>query len=297
MIWALGFVTLFLLLKEPALVVYRLFLRAPIKPTQFGKWAVVTGATDGIGKAMALELARKRMNVLLISRTESKLVEVAKEVESIGVEAKYLAIDFSSFDESDRSKVAKALEGMDVGVLVNNVGVSYPYPKYFHELNDQQVTALVELNVNSTLGMTRLALPGMLERKRGCVVNISTGASLKPMPLLAGYNGAKSFVNGLTTSLASEYAGKGVHFQVQVPLFVTTKLAKIRNPSITTPTPEGYARSAVAAIGYESMVSPYWAHALLIWVMNLLPTFVTDKVLMGMHLPLRSRGMKKDQQK
>ena len=121
---------------------YKYFLRPSKNLKKLGQWAVVTGATDGIGKAYALKFAKAGMGVVLISRTKSKLDAVKKEIEEKhqGVQVKVVVCDYSSFDDSARSKVAKAVKGLDVGVLVNNVGVSYVFPKYFSELSEDEVS-------------------------------------------------------------------------------------------------------------------------------------------------------------
>lgn len=126
---------------------------------------------------MAFELARQGVNIVLISRTLDKLEQCKEELSAKypKIEVKILAIDYSKFDASEQKKVAIFLTGMDVGVLVNNVGISYPFTKYFHELDDERVSQLITLNVDSTTWMTRIVLPGMLERKRGAIVNIGSG--------------------------------------------------------------------------------------------------------------------------
>lgn len=137
---------------------YAHFLR-PCKniKTRFGSWTVVTGATDGIGKAMAFEFAKKGLNVVLISRSQDKLDECAAELSAKypKVAVKVLAVDYSDFSAPIRAKVVAFLEGLDVGVLVNNVGISYPYTKFFHELDDERVAQLISLNVESTTWMSR----------------------------------------------------------------------------------------------------------------------------------------------
>jgi short chain dehydrogenase len=123
-----------------------------------------------------------------------------------------------------QAAVKAALSGKDVGVLVNNVGVSYPHPKYFHELTDAELEGLTTLNVTSTVAMTRLALPAMLEKRKGAIVNMASAAAVAPTALLSGYSGAKGYVLKLSESLNVEYAPKGIHVQCQVPLLVATKV-------------------------------------------------------------------------
>lgn len=264
---------------------------------KYGAWAVVTGATDGIGLAMAKEFARKGLNVVLISRSAEKLRACREEISSKfpAVDVKTLDIDFGSFDAAARERVAELLKDLDIGVLVNNVGISYPYTRYFDELDDSSVEQLITLNVNSTTWMTRIVLPAMLARRRGAIVNMSSAAGVLNSPLLAQYGAAKSYVAMFSKTLNYELSGKGVHVQCQVPLFVATKLAKIRNASLMTASPSGYARAAVAAIGYEPIVSPYWSHAMQMWVLRNLPEFVSAAITFNMHLGIRRAGMRKDE--
>merc|ERR1712167_493680 len=102
---------------------------------------------------------------------------------------------------------------------------------YMLELSNAEADTLVRVNVDSVLMMTRMILPGMEQRQRGAVVNISTASALLPSPLLAVYSGTKSFVELFTRGLAVEYKSKGIDVQVQSPPYITTKLAKIRKSS------------------------------------------------------------------
>jgi len=274
----------------------RLFRPAKNIYKKFGPWAVVTGATDGIGKAMAFELAKKGLSVVLISRTKEKLEECATEMKAkySKIQVKTLPIDFSNFNETARKQVADSLEGVDVGVLVNNVGISYPYTQYFHELDDDRVQQLMTLNVDSTTWMTRIVLPGMVERKRGAIVNIGSAAGVSTSPLLAQYGAAKSYIAMFSRTLNVELAKFNIHVQCQVPMFVATKLAKIKRASLFVASPAAYARAAIAAIGYETVVSPYWSHALQIWALTTLPEWLIAKLTMQMHQGIRKAGMKKE---
>ena len=283
---------------------YAHFLRPGKNLTKYGQWAVVTGATDGIGKALCFEFAKKGLDVFLISRTESKLADVEAELRAKHPkrEFRHLAVDYGGgFDSGKQAAVRAALTDLDVGVLANNVGMSYPFTKYYHELTDAECAGLVALNTESTLFMTKIALGdesgGMIARKRGAIVNTSSAAGTQISPLLAGYSAAKGGVVAFSKSLHHELARKGVAVQVQTPLWVTTKLAKIRKATLTVPSPATYAKAAVAAIGYGAESSPFWAHDLQLAVMDLLPTALAVKIASDMHHSIRKRGMKKEAEK
>lgn len=266
-------------------------------PTKYGKWCAVTGATDGIGKAFCLEMAKKGMNVLLISRTESKLVECSKEIEEAypNVQTKHLAIDYSNFDQAAQDKVAKTFQELDggLGVLVNNVGMSYPFPLYFHELSDEDVRGLLELNVTSTTLMTRLALPIMLAQKKGAILNIGSAAGLHPSPLLALYSATKAFVEYFSYSLHTEYASKGIDIQCHAPLFIVSKLSKFKKPSAFIPTAEDYARKAMTTLGGAPVVSPHVPHKVASYLMDCVPESLIQSFSLKYHLSIRAKGLRK----
>jgi 17beta-estradiol 17-dehydrogenase / very-long-chain 3-oxoacyl-CoA reductase len=277
--------------------VNRQFIRSGKNLKKYGKYAVITGATDGIGKAYAMALAKKGMSIVLISRTEAKLVAVKEEIDAknyADVDVKYIVCDYSKFDDKAKAAVKAGLDGLDIGVLINNVGVSYRYPRFFHEITDEEVINLTEMNVNSTVWMTRFVLPQMLEKKKGAIVNISSGSAMYTLPLLAQYSAAKSFIEKFTLALHAEYSSKGVSVQCQIPFYVSTKLAKMRK-SFTVPTPDQFAKLGCKFIGHDDpVVSPYWVHAVMGYFMDRLPPFIVTKGIMSMHLGIRKRGLKKD---
>ncbi len=275
---------------------HRHFIRPGKSLKKLGKYAVITGATDGIGKAYAKALAKKGMSIVLISRTQAKLEAVKEEILSKcpDVDVKIVVCDYSKFDDAAKAEVQEALKGLDIGVLINNVGVSYRYCCYFHELTDEEVNNLVEMNVNSTTWMTRFVIKGMLEKKKGAIVNISSGSAMYTLPLLAEYSAAKSFVEKFTLALHAEYKTKGISVQCQIPFYVATKLAKMRK-AFSVPTPDEYAKLGVKFIGHDDpVVSPFWVHAVMGYVMDRLPTPVVTSVIMSMHQAIRKKGMKKD---
>jgi 17beta-estradiol 17-dehydrogenase / very-long-chain 3-oxoacyl-CoA reductase len=113
-------------------------------------------------------------------------------------------------------------------------------------------------------------------------------------PLLAQYGAAKSYVAMFSKAMNVELKKSGIHVQCQVPLFVATKLAKLKKASLFVASPSGYARAAVAAIGYETVVSPFWSHALQLWLLTTLPEWLSAMIVMHTHAGIRKAGMKKE---
>ena len=185
--------------------------------------------------------------------------------------------------------------------IVSQVGVSYRYPMYFHEVSDDEVSAIVEMNINSTVWMTRFVIEGMLAlddgivpREKGAIINISSGSALYPMPLLAEYAAAKTFIEKFSIALNAEYSSKGIFVQCQTPFYVATKLAKMRK-SFLVPTPDDYVKRAIKFVGHgDSVVQPFWGHALISMWMDLFPSSILTKIVMSMHMATRAKGKKKD---
>ncbi|KAL8601931.1 hypothetical protein ACOMHN_008423 [Nucella lapillus] len=169
--------------------------RFPVDVKKYGRWAVVTGCTEGIGKSYALQLAEKGIDMVLVSRNPQKLSAVAEHiVQQYQVSVKVITADFRNTDVYDGIK--KQLSGLDIGILVNNVGIiNLLTPGYFCDADDfeQFHRDIVNVNVLSYLMMTGIVLPEMLERKRGAIINISSIAGLRPMPFSSVYSATKSY--------------------------------------------------------------------------------------------------------
>jgi 17beta-estradiol 17-dehydrogenase / very-long-chain 3-oxoacyl-CoA reductase len=298
-IWALiGFYYLFKYIWHVLYGIYSKLLR-PCKNLKkvYGPWALVTGATDGIGEAMAEELARRGMKLVLLSRDMKKLEATRQAIleKYSTTEVQIYSVDFSDFNAEVRAGVAEFLKDLDIGVLVNNVGYSYPFTKYFHELSDANVDNLISINIDSTTWMTKIVVDGMVKRKRGAIVNVASAAGVSVSPLLSQYSAAKGYVTMFSKALNVELWDHHVHVQCQIPLYVATKLAKIRNSSLMVPTPRAYAYAAVACIGYEAVVSPYWTHAIQLYLMTFIPEWWMEAWLIKlMHYGIRRAGLAKE---
>nr|XP_036880139.1 very-long-chain 3-oxoacyl-CoA reductase-like [Manis javanica] len=233
-----------------------------------GEWAVVKGSTDGIGKSYAEQLAKCGLKVVLISRSQDKLNQVSSEIrEKFKVETKTITVHFASEDIYD--KIKTNLAGLKIGVLVNNVGMSYEYPEYFLDIPDldNTIKKLINVNVLSVYKMTQLVLPGMVERSKGAILNISSGSGMYPVPLMTMYLATKAFVDFFSQYLHEEYKRKGIFVQSVLPYFVATKLAKIRKPTLDKPLSETFVKSAIKTVGMQSRTNGYLVHFL--WVQYL----------------------------
>jgi len=108
------------------------------------------------------------------------------------------------------------------------------------------------------------------------------------------YGGCKAFINSFSESLDLEYRSKGIRVSAQAPMFVVSKLSKIRRPSMFVPTAKAYARAAVAKINNgQTWVSPYWAHRIQFCIFELIPRWVLQRVVRNMHISVRKRAIRK----
>ncbi|XP_019551902.2 inactive hydroxysteroid dehydrogenase-like protein 1 [Aedes albopictus] len=236
---------------------------------RYGPWAVVTGATDGIGKCYAEQLASKGLKVMLISRTESKLIKVAKEIsQKYGVETRWIAVDFSDgpriYDD-----LREKLASIEIGVLVNNVGF-LPELSSFVQNTESDLLTLINLNILATTMLTRLVLPAMKSRRRGIVVNIASSSGYTPIPYMTAYSASKSFVISFSLALNHELRGSGVECQVVSPSVVRTNLSQHYNDAVPwyvlVLAPEQVAKFGVFTIGKTTHTCGHWLHCLqIIW--------------------------------
>jgi len=233
---------------------------------QYGKWALVTGATDGIGKEYAISLAKRGLNIILVSRTLSKLEDVAKEIsKSFNVETQVIAVDFTSGPEI-YDQINQQIVGKEIGILINNVGMFYPVPELFLNIPNRErfIQDTIKCNITTVPMMCSLILPQMVERKCGLIINISSVAAEYPSPSFVIYSASKAFVTKFSADLGSEYESKGIDVQVLVPGFVATNMNKMGGNAFINPTASQYVKSAIRYIGYARHTTGYLVHSLMV---------------------------------
>ena len=218
--------------------------------------AVVTGASGGIGEAIARDLAHRGHGVTLVARSADKLAGLAAELRGSGVRAEGLATDLT--DRDARAALLDRVAELELtpDLLVNNAGLSTLGPT--SAADPEAEMAMIELDVVAVVDLTVRFLPGMVERGRGGILNVASTAAFQPLPGQAGYGGCKAFVLSYTRSLGGELKGTGVTATALCPGPVDTGFgeragfdkdeADASLPSFMWETPEAVARCGLDAL-------------------------------------------------
>jgi len=196
--------------------------------SQSGAWAVVTGCTDGIGLGYARKLGEAGFNLILISRNEDKLREVAKQ---FNTKTKTVAVDCSNLSNATFDAILNAVEGLDVGVLVNNVGVNTSCPDDFEKTPYEEIQRIYDVNVSFTSKLTYLFIPILQKRKKSLILIISSVTGARSNPLLSAYAGSKAFNDIFARSLHTELAFKGIDALSVTPAYVVSNMSKLKRSS------------------------------------------------------------------
>jgi len=195
--------------------------------------ALVTGASKGIGAAIAVALAEDGADVAVLARSEDLLEQTAAEVRARGRRALVLPCDVTD-QSSVHAEVQRAVEWLGAPtVVVNNAGGnSYSMPLVAARFSGFDKT--ISLNLDSTVHVTQAVLPAMLEAKRGSIINVSSVSALRGAPLMAHYAAAKAAVVSLTQSLALECASSGIRVNALLPGWIDTDLTEFLRTSEAT---------------------------------------------------------------
>lgn len=212
-------------------------------------------------------------------------------------------MDFAKNDDGDYAKLKALVDGLDVGILVNNVGQSHSIPVPFILTPKEEVKDIITINCTSTLKVTQLIAPGMVQRKRGLILTMGSFGGLGPTPLLATYSGSKAFLQQWSTALGGELKGTGVEVEFVLSYLVTTAMSKIRKTSLFIPNPRNFVKAVLGKVGrsggaqkiaYTS--TPFWGHALMQWWIENTFGFGSEFVIgqnRQMHEQIRKRALRK----
>ena len=223
--------------------------------------ALVTGASSGIGAAIARELASRGQGVTLVARREERLKSLAEELSSVHeISAEVIACDLADPAERDRLEEELRSRERAVEVLVNNAG--FGHQADFATSPRERMVGMVELNVESVVDLTARFLTGMLQRSRGAVINIASTAAFQPLPGSAVYAASKAFVLSFSEAIRTELRGSGVSVTAVCPGPVRTEFTDVagvpgveeRTPGAAWMSAEDVARQAVDGALHDKRV-------------------------------------------
>jgi hypothetical protein len=216
--------------------------------------AAVTGASSGIGEAFATRLAHDQHDLIVVARSRERLAELAERLHRAHhVDVEVLAADLT--ERSGLERLERRLAGEDrLELLVNNAGFgtvgAFAKAEVEHEEEE------IRLNVLALVRLTRAALPGMIARKRGTIINVSSMAAFQPGPYMATYGATKAFVNSFTEGVAEELRGTGVKIQALCPGFTRTEFQERAN--VNTSSIPSFAWMTAEAVVDSSLRNLRW---------------------------------------
>ncbi|MBE9461976.1 SDR family NAD(P)-dependent oxidoreductase [Dyadobacter subterraneus] len=182
---------------------------------------LITGASSGIGEALAFKLAERKHNLLLIARSGDKLEKHCKHLtDKFGINAQYIAADLSRPDSSNAVFEESKKRNLSVTMLVNNAGIGSSGE--FVRNNLQSELSMLQLNNASLVALCHLFLPDMIKSKSGSIINVASLAAFFPSPYMAVYAASKVFVRSFTQALTEECKPYGVHVLLFSPGFTAT---------------------------------------------------------------------------
>ena len=195
--------------------------------------ALVTGASGGIGEEFARQLAAQGADLVLVARRDDALERLANELgERNGVSCEVIAADLTT----DAGVAAVEGRAAEVDLLVNNAG--FGISAHLASTDPAQVDGMIRLNVLALARLTRAALPAMLARNHGGIVNVSSVAGFQPSPSFATYNATKAFVTMFTEALSLEVKGTGVRVQALCPGLTRTGFQSVAGETGTDGLPD-----------------------------------------------------------
>src|SRR5580692_5988937 len=179
------------------------------------KWALVTGASAGIGVALARELAAHGAKLILTARRKDRLESLAAELTARGTEVRIVVADLSDPEAPQQIYDATEGAGIHVDILVNNAGLGQ-YGEFHASPIDQEISQ-IQINCEAMVRLSRFFLPRMVRRRRGWVLILASTASFQPLPYLTTYAATKAFDRFFALGLAAELAREGVKVTALCP--------------------------------------------------------------------------------
>jgi uncharacterized protein len=244
-----------------------------------GKWALVTGASAGIGTALARELARNGAKLILTARRKDRLEALAAELTAQGTEVRIVQADLTQPGAPQAIYDATAGAGLQVDILVNNAGLGQ-FGEFASSDIAQEISQ-VRVNCDAVVHLSRLFVPAMVERRRGWVLVVASTASFQPVPFLSTYAATKAFDRMFALGVAAEVAPFGVKVTALCPGPTHSEFFEVAGagkfPGAEKMIRKNQSAEEVARLGLEALargkrtIIPYFGGRMTALLVRLLP--------------------------
>ena len=261
-----------------------------------GSWVLITGASDGLGKAFAQELAHYGFNLFLVSRTQEKLSRLQTELEVLGVQVRTVCADLSDSSEHTYSRIIAAAQDVDLSIVINCVGVTVH--RLYADVPPATLRRLLSVNVNTTSIVTHTTLPLLLRHtattgSRCALLNVGSIVGRFYWPGTQLYGACKAFIDHLTVPLAFEYRHQLDVLSFQ-PTIMATAMATGTEPAAITIPPQAAAHAALSHLGRVVTSHGHWRHAMVAALFSILPARLRNRIFLSEALKMgeveRTRG-------
>jgi len=243
---------------------------------------LITGASSGIGAAFARKLAARGRNVLLVARSEDKLIALCNELGRLtSIRAQYLALDLRKPEARSQLFEETQKRELEIDTLINNAG--FGSMGDFAKLDPERELEMIELNITAVVELTRRFLGPMRERQRGTIINVASTAGFQPVPYMATYAATKAFVLSFSEALWDENRQHGIHVMALCPGVTETNFFEAagidRPPMRAVQTAEEVVETALRALPRKkSLVISGWANWFVVEAERFLPRSAVTKV-------------------
>ncbi|HEY2963128.1 MAG TPA: SDR family oxidoreductase [Pyrinomonadaceae bacterium] len=243
---------------------------------------LITGASSGIGAAFARKLAKRGRNLLLVARSEDKLIALCNEVGRLsGIRAQYVVIDLTEANAPARLLEETQKRELEIDMLINNAG--FGSMGDFARLDLTRELEIIDLNIKSLVDLTHRFLLPMRERRQGTIINVASTAGFQAVPFMATYAATKAFVLSFSEALCEENRPHGVHVMALCPGVTDTNFFAAssieRPPMRTVQTPEEVVDAALRGLAKKkSIVVSGWTNWLMVEAERVVPRALVTRV-------------------
>jgi uncharacterized protein len=243
---------------------------------------LITGASSGIGAAFARKLAARGRNVLLVARSEDKLIALCNELGRLtSIRAQYIALDLQQPDAAAQLFEETKQRELVIDTLINNAG--FGSMGDFAKLDLKHELEIIQLNIRALVDLTYRFLQPMRERKSGTIINVASTAGFQAVPYMATYAASKAFVLSFSEALWDENRAHGVHVMALCPGVTETNFFEAsgmdRPPMRTIQTPEEVVETALRALNRQkSTVVSGWTNLFMVEAERMFPRSFVTKV-------------------